>query len=204
VHLIGKNNFVIKIKLILCVLIEKLNHVNMKSLFCFLLFSAFVFTPRLIAQNNETVFSKEFESEVADFDRFANGYWLIGETHTPTPGLIFEDGLLIRIFDSLCHEIKQIPIIPLDTAEKQSIHKTLVLSDTSFLVEYGSGDCDAYPYSVFFDARDTSSQLLWRKKLQHSSISSTITLSPDGHILRMGEGFIEKFNVATGDLIWAY
>jgi hypothetical protein len=178
--------------------------VIMKNVSNLLLFIILFFVHSVSAQNVESVFSKEFGSTVTDFDRFSYGHWLIAETHTPTPDLIFEDEMVVRIFDSSCNEIKQIPIIPIDTAAKNLIHKLLVLSDTSFLVEYGSGDCDAYPYRVFFEARDTNGQIIWTTELQTGSPSSKISLSADGQILRIAEGLIEKINSSTGEIIWTY
>jgi hypothetical protein len=167
-----------------------------------ILFFFLVTVTAIKAQNREVVVTRGFENLALTPTPLPGNQWVFSTLSSPASGAIYQDTITLWVTDSLGRPVTHMTVQPPITFERMIIENVWALLDTSIIILYGGGDCDACCYGWFMEKWNRDGSFAWRFPLpdyvEHPFAVSSV--SP-AQLYILNGYMVYTVNAATGQII---
>jgi len=157
-----------------------------------------------VAQNREIVTARGFNNMGWNVDSLPGNQWIFATISSLAEGSIYTDTITLWFCDSTGKVFNRITSLPAVQNEINQLDLLIGLADTSALIQYSGGDCDACCYTQVLEKWNKDGTLAWQK-IEYKDPSPSIFSATKNKRLFAQKGYqILELDWNTGDTIWQY
>lgn len=139
-----------------------------------------------------------------EFIRYAgNGHWMVAGHGSVEPGVLFTDTVFVLLLDQSGNTLKSIRVnVP--PSEVHYVYDAVPLPDGGFALSIASTLCDVVNdiNSLHVLNADGSERWTLQTNGLGQPLPQHLAVTPDGNLFGVAGCFFQKYNVATGALLW--
>ena len=170
-------------------------------------FSLFLFqlsTLLSFAQNSEVVTARGFDNPVPKVDSLPGHQWVFAGVCSPAEGTLFQDTISIWVCDSTGKITNRMTSIPPIIHESYTIDHLIGLPDSSILLQYSGGSCDACCYGQVLERWKKDGTLAWQKLISNDNINPIYSATSDLRLFSQSGYHVSQLDWSSGDTLWQY
>lgn len=153
-------------------------------------------------QNRELVTTRGFNNMAWGTDSLPGNQWVFVTISSPAEGAIYQDTITLWICDSTGKITNRITSLPPIQNEIYLLNHLITLPDTSILLQYGGGDCDACCYAQVLEKWNIDGSLDWQKIEMEDPGETIFSATPDHRLFAQKGYHVVELDWDTGDTLW--
>ena len=157
-----------------------------------------------LAQNREVVTARGFNNTVPQVDTLPGHQWVFAGVSNPAQGAIYLDTISIWVCDSVGQILQRMTSVPPVINENYVIDHLIGLPDSTIILQYSGGDCDACCYTHVLEKWKKDGTLVWQKVLPDESYPSIYSATSDNKLFSQDGYNVSQLDLSSGEILWQY